>query len=218
MKAVRERTNESRRNPAELMIRGMTAADVDRVVLVHTRTMRDFFLTSLGPAFLTLYYGSLLEDERAIAQVGLNEGGCLVGFVVGTLNPHRFYSRLLLRRWWGFSFAALGAVAKHPSIALRLMRALRFPGGQPDGQAVAGLYSIAVADSHQGIGLGRALVRAFLEEAGARGATAVYLHADAVGNERWNELLLRLGWTLQREFATPDGRPMNEYWFDLEEQ
>ena len=48
------------------MIRDGTAADIDRIVAVHQAAFASFFLTSLGPRFLTrLYRGYLDHVKRA---------------------------------------------------------------------------------------------------------------------------------------------------------
>lgn len=201
-----------------VQIRGMRPDDAAAVVALHLAAMPDFFLTSLGPRFLRTYYTRLIADSTAIAEVAVDSSGLIVGATVGSTNPAGFYSRLLKGSWWRFGWAALSAVIQSPRALPRVFRAVRYPASQPTGERVAGLYSIVVVPRAQGQGVGRAMIREFLDTSRAKGSASVYLHADAVGNEHWNNLLRRTGWKLEREFVTPEGRPMNEYWFDLEEQ
>jgi GNAT superfamily N-acetyltransferase len=201
--------------PVGLTTRDMGEADVPAVVAVHMEAMSSFFLTSLGSRFLCCYYTLLARDDEAIATVSVLSDGTLVGFAVGSSNPNGFYSRLLKRHWLRFALAATGAVMRDARIVPRLWRALAYPGSQPVGETVAGLYSIAVSTPMQGRGVGRCLLDAFLGRAFERGATSAYLHADATGNDGWNALLRRCGWVVTRRFSTPEGRQMNEYWIDI---
>jgi GNAT superfamily N-acetyltransferase len=194
----------------------MAPDDVTAATALHLVAMPEFFLTQLGPRFLATYYRRLLRDNTAIAKVVRAAGGELMGVVVGSINPAGFYGRLLRGAWWAFGWAAIPAVVRSPVVVSRLLRAVRFPSDQPVGESIAGLYSITVDPAHQGRGVGRSLVAAFLRSAEEGGCDSVYLHADAVGNDGWNSLLRRMGWQLRREFVTPEGRRMNEYWYEFE--
>lgn len=197
-------------------VRDIQADDVRSVVTVHLRAMPDFFLSSLGSGFLRTYYASVIVDQTAIAAVAVDEtSGDIAGFVVGSRNPAGFYGRLLRERWLHFAVASIPALLRNPAAALRIARATRYPSSQPEGEGVGGLYSIAVLPEVQGLGVGRLLVDRFLLEARAGGLSAVYLHADAEGNDGWNALLVKTGWQLRKTFSTPEGRSMNEYWYTL---
>lgn len=199
-------------------VRDMVPADVGAVVGLHVAAMPDFFLTSLGPAFLGCYYRLLVVADSALATVATGSRGEIVGFAVGSTNPAGFYGRLLRRHWWRFALSAFSAVVRRPSSASRVLRALSYPNQQPSGESLAGLYSIAVDPRLQNHGIGRTLIQAMSCAARERGCAAMYLHADARGNDGWNSLLRRTGWRLERTFTTPEGREMNEYWIDLQEE
>lgn len=204
-------------NPVgDIVVRSMAKADVDVVVTTHLSAMPDFFLSSLGSAFLKTYYAALIDDPAAVAFVAAEDDRAVVGFAVGSTNPSGFYRRLLARRWPSFALSSVPGLIRNPRAAARIVRAIRYPGSQPQGDNLGGLYSIGVDSGMQGRGVGRKLVGAFLDEARARGCSAVYLHADAEGNDGWNVLLRKLGWRLEKTFTTPEGRGMNEYWFVFE--
>lgn len=210
-------TSEVAASPRDPVVaRPMTSSDVGSVVMTHLSAMPDFFLSSLGEGFLKTYYASLVDDSTAIARVAVDASGDVVGFAVGSTNPSGFYRRLLSQRWPAFAVASVPGLLRNPRAASRIVRAIRYPGTQPDGDNLGGLYSIGVRSDLQGQGVGRTLLHAFLEEALVRGSSAVYLHADAEGNDGWNALLLKTGWRLENTFSTPEGRRMNEYWFVLE--
>ena len=197
------------------MVRRMERKDIDRVVAVHLAGFPGFFLSFLGPRFLALYYSGVCSAPEGIAFVCLNSGGEPAGVVVGSTNPRGFYSRLLKRDWLRFSLASLDAICRKPSAVGRIARALSHPSRNPVGEEVAGLYSIGVLPELQGTGAGRKLVHAFLSEARKKGCRRVFLTTDRDGNDTVNAFYLKIGFHIERQFVTPEGRRMNEYWIDL---
>lgn len=196
-------------------MRNMTLKDVEQVVRVHRLSFPNFFLSILGPWFLSLYYSAVCTDPSGIALVGFNNAGAITGFVAGTTNPRVFYSRLLKRQWLKFASASIVAVLKKPSIIPRLMGALYYPNENPVGLDVAGLYSIGIMPEDQQQGMGRQLVAEFLKEARNRGCQQVFLTTDRDDNLRVNRFYQKNGFLIKRQFITSQGRRMNEYWIDL---
>jgi ribosomal protein S18 acetylase RimI-like enzyme len=197
------------------MIRNMSSENIKQVVSIHLKSFPGFFLSFMGTRFLSLYYNGVVEAPEGIAFVYLNKAGDPAGFVVGTSNPRGFYSRLLKRDWLKFSFASLGAICRRPAAIVRIARGFLHPGENPAGDEVAGLFSIGVLPELQGTGAGKALVRAFQDEAKKRGCKKVFLTTDAEGNEAVNSFYRKLGFTVERQYNTPEGRKMNEYWISL---
>jgi ribosomal protein S18 acetylase RimI-like enzyme len=197
------------------MIRKMTIQDVRQVVAVHLVSFKGFFLSFLGARFLFLFYAGICSAPEGIAFVYLNDRDLPAGFVAGTSNPGGFYSRLLKRQWLRFALASLVPVMKKPSIIGRVGRAVFYPSSNPVGNDVAGLFSIGVLPELQGTGAGKLLVNAFLEEARKRGCSRVFLTTDRDGNEPVNHFYHKLGFEIEREYLTPEGRNMNEYWITL---
>ena len=197
------------------MIRKMMPSDVDQVVRTHLQSFPGFFLSELGPKFLSRYYRAVCADQSGIALVGLDQTGRVAGFAAGTANPRGFYTRLLKKQWLKFAAASLSAVIKNPMIIHRLLKALNHPVENPAGQDVAGLYSIGTAPEAQGQGWGGKLVTEFLKEARGQGCRRVFLTTDRDGNDGVNRFYQKNGFTIKRQFVTPQGRRMNEYWTDL---
>jgi glycosyltransferase involved in cell wall biosynthesis/ribosomal protein S18 acetylase RimI-like enzyme len=187
--------------------------DLEHVVAVHMESFQNFFLSQLGPGFLRVLYGSILEDGSGIALKHENQAG-LDGFVFGTSEPQGFYRRLLQRRWPQFAAASLPALLRDPRILPRLLRALHNPHQFQAKANSALLMSVAVSQQAQGRGIGRQLVQAFLDEAFQRGLAAVTLTTDAANNEAVNAFYQGLGFYLSRTFKTPEGRLMNAYVHD----
>jgi ribosomal protein S18 acetylase RimI-like enzyme len=197
------------------MIRRMQGEDIPRVVEIHIESFHGFFLTFLGARFLSLYYAGICAAPEGIAYVFADAAGSPAGFVAGSTDPRGFYSKLLRRDWMRFSLASLAAMARKPSIVPRIARGLLHPSRNPAGEDVGGLYSIGVLPSLQGTGAGKKLVAAFLEEARNRRCRRVFLTTDRDGNDAINEFYRKTGFRVEREFTTPEGRRMNEYWVDL---
>lgn len=197
------------------MISKLTKQHVSQVVSVHVASFPGFFLSFLGPQFLSIFYSAVSSAPEGIAFVYLNEAGIPSGFVAGTSNPRGFYSRLLMRHWFRFAMAAIPSVLRKPSIVSRVARAVFHPSDNPVGDDVAGLFSIGVLPELQGTGAGKKLMQAFLEEAKYRRCKRVVLTTDQDNNDAVNAFYVRHGFSVERRFVTPEGRKMNEYWLTL---
>ena len=197
------------------MIRNLKICDVSKVVAVHLSSFPGFFLSFLGPRFLSLFYTGICTAPEGISFVYLNDTGLPAGFVAGTSNPGGFYSRLLKRDWLKFALASIAPVLRKPSVLKRVARAISHPAGNPVGDDVAGLFSIGVLPELQGTGAGKKLVQAFLDEAKQRGCRRVFLTTDRDNNEAVNSFYEKLGFEIERQYVTPEGRRMNEYWITL---
>jgi len=197
------------------VVRKVTLQDIESIVDVHIESFPGFFLSALGAPFLRHFYAGIASAREGIAFVYLNDAGRPAGFVAGTSNPRGFYSRLLKRSWYKFAFASLVPILKKPAIATRIARALLHPSENPPGEDVTGLYSIGVLPELQGTGAGKKLVQAFLDEARGRGCRRVFLTTDHDKNDAVNAFYAGLGFSVERTFATPQGRKMNEYWITL---
>ena len=117
--------------------------------------------------------------------------------------------------WLKFALSALVPVLKKPSVIRRVARAVSHPSANPVGDDVAGLFSIGVLPELQGTGAGKKLVLAFLDEAMKRGCNRVFLTTDRDNNDSVNQFYSKLGFSIERQYVTPEGRRMNEYWITL---
>ena len=200
------------------MIRKLIMSDITHVVQVHLSSFPGFFLSFLGSGFLSLFYSGICTAPEGIAFVYLNDAGIPVGFVAGTSNPGGFYSRLLKRDWIKFALASIIPVMKKPSVIGRIARAVSHPSDNPIGDDVAGLFSIGVLPELQGTGAGKKLVQAFLDEAKQKCCKRVFLTTDCDNNDAVNSFYEKLGFEIKRQYVTPEGRRMNEYWKTLSEE
>jgi ribosomal protein S18 acetylase RimI-like enzyme len=191
-------------------IREMHSSDIPAVVTIHLESFSGFFLSFLGPRFLTLLYEGFLDEPQGLALVAYSDSA-IEGFVAGVTDQSGFYRRLIKKRAWLFAWASLRAVIRRPHIVPRLVRALGQSRRSQKSAANASLMSIAVRPGASGKGAGRELVSAFNSAMGSRGIREYCLTTDRDHNYRVNEFYRRLGFRLAGTFVTSEGRAMNEY-------
>lgn len=193
----------------------MEAKHLDDVVRIHLRSFSGFFLTILGPDFLRLLYSEILQFPGHVAYVALADG-LVAGFVAGVTEQTGFYGKLIRTQWFRFAWAAKGALLRKPSISGRLLRALTYRQQSKSASAQGLLMSIGVLPEYAGCGMGKLLVEEFLAAIRVGGAAAVCLTTDKENNENVNAFYRSMGFTVAREYVTPEGRSMNEYYLDLQ--
>lgn len=193
-------------------VRPATARDVNRIVEVHEEAFPQFFLTSLGPAFLARFYAAVVDDTASISLVA-DDGRSILGFVVGPLRPAGFFRGLLLRQGLRFAVDAMPAVAKRPFYTARhLLRGITYRGDLPDARPdMALVSSIAVVPAGAGSGAAGALLEAFCLRAADLGSRAVYLTTDRDGNAAANRFYLKHDFLCDGQIERRDGRAMNRY-------
>lgn len=197
-----------------IQTREMAHSDVPRVTEIHRNAFAGFFLTSLGPRFLKVFYSAVIDDPTGISLLAYNDQD-IFGFAVGTSRPKRFYRRLIIRRSLQFFWAALPSILASPRIVPHLIRGFFLPreAARPDGWGT--LLSIGVAKEGQNLGIGHLLITSFLNEGKARGLRKINLLTDKEHNEKVNNFYLNNGFTVERSFKTHEGRWMNEYVIEL---
>ncbi len=194
-------------------VRPMRSDDIAAVVDIHLRAFPGFFLSFLGPGFLSVLYRSTV-DLGEIALVA-TIGDQVTGLVMGSTEPSTYFRRLRQSRLLPFATASLAALLRRPAIGPRIFRALRKPEDAAKPPGTATLLSLAVDPAAQSRGVGRNLVRSFVEECARREAHRVDLTTDKFGNASANAFYKGLGFRVVRELTTPEGRVLNEYELDL---
>lgn len=189
--------------------------DTKKVVTIHLKAFPNFFLSILGPKFLSIFYSRICTHADGIAFVYQDNANVPIGFVVGSSNPRGFYSRLLKRDWYRFAVASIIPVLRNPSIIRRLTRAFLYPTSNPIGNHVAGLFSLGVDPTLKRTGIGKILVKTFLNEAKKRGCSKVFLTTDSDNNDDVNRFYENLGFVVENQYLTAEGRKMNEFWITI---
>jgi ribosomal protein S18 acetylase RimI-like enzyme len=193
------------------VVRTATADDLQGIVDIHQKAFSHFFLTQMGGEFLRKYYGLVLDYHAGIVLVSEGQD-VLDGFACGFVNPAEFY-RSMWRSRRSFTLPVLGALVRRPSLAAKVLSGVHRIQ-TPESEWPAGsceLSSIAVAPETSGTGLGKVLMRAFLEQARSMDAQCVYLTTDADGNDAVNAFYRDVGFRPTRRFLQRKGRWMNEY-------
>lgn len=192
------------------MVRKMTSLDAGKVAGIHMSSFPGFFLTFLGYRFLKVFYQGVCKDLSGVGFI-IEELGEPVAFVAGSTQPSGFYKRLIIRDWYKYVVASIQPIIQNPKIIPKLIGALNKPNETLPSEKCATLMSIAVAPDFQGRGFGNQLVIRFLEESAIKECSGVNLTTDSLNNEPVNSFYKNVGFTLLREFSTPEGRLMNEY-------
>ncbi|MCG2812967.1 MAG: GNAT family N-acetyltransferase [Candidatus Aminicenantes bacterium] len=188
------------------------SSDLGSVVRIHREAFAGFFLTRLGPGFLTKYYRLVLERLDGILIVAANDSD-VAGFVAGFASPAGFYGEMKKRKL-SFALASIPALLCSPGIIRRLLldfREVKNSAGPEQESGRGELSSIGVAPCWSGHGVGRGLLAAFIARSKELGLKAITLTTDADGNDAVNEFYRKAGFRLERTFRQGDGRRMNEY-------
>ena len=192
-------------------VRRAERADLPGIVAIHQKAFSHFFLTQLGGAFLYRYYELVLRYRAGILLVSEGSDG-LEGFACGFADPEEFYA-LMRRRRRSFALPVLAALVRRPSLVAQIIRGMRRVERQASQRTARSceLSSIAVSPDAAGRGVGKALVKAFLDAAWSWGAHHVTLDTDADNNEPANALYQSSGFQFCRRYEKCKGRWMNEY-------
>jgi ribosomal protein S18 acetylase RimI-like enzyme len=199
-------------------IRPARLEDVSAIVKIHLAAFPHFFLSTLGGSFLRAYYSFVLRYDLHLFFV-VENGGQVVGFVAGSVNPVRFY-RQMASQAWRFVFPILGGLFWHPlllpKIFYNIWKIISLKKTPPaESRYVCELASLAVHPDHVGKGFGKDLVRKFVEVTEPFHIRQIRLQTDARNNDAANLFYQRLGFRLYRTFLAYNTRAMNEYVLDV---
>lgn len=200
-------------------IRPARAADIPAVVALHIQAFQGFFLTLMGPRFLTvLYRGFLLHKSGLFLVVAkADQVDQVLGFVAGTTRPAGYFKDQLRTHWLSYGLAALRPLLFNPGLVIQKLWSALFYRGEtlPELPNAALLSSLGVSPQQQGHGLGIMLVDAFVAECKRQGLPAVYLTTDQSNNEKANAFYNRCGFHLAGICKRPPNRILNRYLIEL---
>ena len=185
---------------------------IGKIVELHLKAFPNFFLTELGYSFLFQLYKGYLEDEDSGIVVSVKDD-VILGFLAYSNNYSSFFKQLLKKHLISFAFLALLAAIKHPSFALKLLRALNKSNEVERKERYVELSSICVNPDLFRSGIGSKLINYLKQIVDFEKYEYINLETDANANEAANLFYLRKGFTLYRVYTTKEGRVMNEYHF-----
>ena len=191
-----------------MVIRKACVKDIVRVVEIHCSAFDNFFLTSLGPDFLHLYYRAYLQCPEALLLCA-EEKGEVLGFSAATTNAVGFNTRLIKTNLIGFMRVGVKLVFTRPMALLRLLRNLtKQDDNKQDDGSYAELYSIGVHQQAQRMGLGRALLIETESRFAQESVQRLSLTTDAEDNDATQAFYQAMGYSLMYAFTAYPNRKM----------
>ncbi len=193
-------------------IRSASVSDLHSVVNIHRKAFPDFFLTKMGPRFLKEMYSGYLRHSSGIFLVA-TDGNGVVGFVVGTTLPEKFFSELRKQRALSFLVCSIPGLLRNPVlVSKKLFSAIFYRGDEPEElRDGALLSSIGIVPEQFGKSIGKKLVAEFEREAFSGGSEFVFLTTDKLNNDRVNQFYKKNGYTIESSFSQVGNRQMLRY-------
>jgi ribosomal protein S18 acetylase RimI-like enzyme len=187
-------------------IRAGTTTDAGAAARLHVAGIRDGFLSSLGPRFLTRLYARIVREPGCFLLVAEDSGGLspqVAGFIAGSDDVGRLYRSFIRQDGWWSALHASGPLVRSVPKVIETLRHGRRNGTTGRGTE---LLAVAVDGSRQGHGIGRALVEAFLAEVAAQGQESAHVVVGA-DNARAIELYRQAGFVDATRFEMHAGTP-----------
>lgn len=192
-------------------VKEISIKDINALVIVHKRAFPDFFLTSLGDRFLSLYYKTVKKNNQGIL-LGYYRKEKLLGFCAATMVSTSFHSRLIKENLLDYSFIAFRLLFFRPLAIARLYKNLVKKGSSiKDKGNYAELLSIAVDNSCQGEGIGKKLLNELEKIVIERGGDCLSLTTDFEDNAKAQGFYTSIGYKVFYDFVAYPKRKMYRY-------
>jgi ribosomal protein S18 acetylase RimI-like enzyme len=183
-------------------------SDIPRIVDIHTRAFKGFFLTSLGEHFLRLYYDSVRTSSDGIL-LKCERYGELIGFCAATIKSAGFNKRLIMDRLVDYMLMGMRLSFTRPKALWRLFRNFsKESAKEGDTGDYAELLSIGVDPDVQGSGAGKLLLKSLETEVKKRNGQKLSLTTDYYDNEKAVGFYHALGYQEWYDFVTYPQRRM----------
>ena len=131
-----------------MKVRKAVLKDIPKVVSIHEERFSGFFLSSLGSAFLKIFYTAFLKSPAVLLV--LEDDDEVKGFAAGSRDNRGFFKKLLKNNIFQFAFAGLKLLFSRP-LALKRMAANSSKSKKSD-LIFAELLSIATLKNKKGYG------------------------------------------------------------------
>lgn len=186
---------------------------INDVVRIHLDTFEGFFLTFMGRGFLKTMYSSYCAHDGSGLFVATDDEGKTVGFLAYSGDMSGLYKYMIKKKLIPFGWYSMGAFFRKPKVFMRLIRAFLKPSESVREEKYVELASIGVDPCAKSKGVGSQLIDKLKETVDFKENAYITLETDAENNEGANRFYQKNGFELIREYATHEGRKMNEYRF-----
>jgi len=170
---------------------------LEHVALLH-RSVMHLLLDDLGFPMILRYYQVARNDPSVVGFCAISCSQEILGWVVGSPDPHALSSGLQRPRFW-FLKQMLRLAIAHPPVFLQVLLSVFFSSEQKLPPHTVELTYIGVAPEVQGSGIGRALLKAFTEASLSAGYDFIELTTET---ENLHALALyeKSGFVVKRTF------------------
>ena len=173
-------------------------------------------MSSLGKRFLNAYYNAALNSNETIAVCAVDDDGKIQGFGTGCIQSKGYHKQLILHNIFSFLYQGLIILLTNPKALLRLAMNLDKISNEKDDGNYAELISIGVSHEFKGLGIGKALIKIFEEEAKRNGCGKISLTTDYYDNDDVVAFYIHSGYNVFYEFTAYPKRRMYKLIKDLE--
>ena len=185
---------------------------IKRVVDIHIKTFKGFFLTFMGKGFLRQMYSSYAQYDDAGLLVAY-EDDTPVGFLAYSSDMSGLYKYMIKRKLIPFAWYSFLSFLKKPKVFFRVIRAFLKPSDVKREEKYVELASIGVKPEAKSKGIGTALINELKRMIDFNTYSYIALETDSINNEVANIFYQKNGFKLSRTYETRENRKMNEYRF-----
>ncbi|RDK84007.1 UNVERIFIED_ORG: acetyltransferase (GNAT) family protein [Idiomarina abyssalis] len=191
------------------MIRLADESDLSSVVDVHMKAFPHFFLTLLGPSFLTSFYKFFITHEHGRLIIWEDEG-TVAGFSAFTSDPAVFFADLKKQKGFSLFCKMFPILFKQPRTVLnKLFRGIFYRGDKAeDIKSGALLSSIGVSPDSAGKSIGSLLLQNTELRLSESKCHLIYLTTDAYNNELTIHFYEKNGYRVHSRFRQSGNRTM----------
>lgn len=191
-----------------MKIKEIDNSSIEDVVRIHEVAFKGFFLTALGPKFLSVYYKAVNNNCDGIIR-GYYDRDKLIGYCSGSLKCRGFNTKIIKENFFRFCLIGIYLLFTRPAALLRLQRNLEKEGlNHNDDGDYAELTSIGVDPDRQGLGIGKKLLTALENDVRGKNVYKLSLTTDYYNNDKVVSFYKSLGYSIWYDFETYPHRRM----------
>lgn len=185
-----------------------TVSEAEEIAIVHLKTFKNFFLSTLGKSFLITYYKSCIKYKEAVSVCAVDENNLIIGFSFGSLSSKGFHKKLILNNFFAFSLQFIRILLSNPKAIIRLFKNLQKNANPEDDGDYAELLSIGVLEEKKGLGIGKELIVEFEKKCNKEKIKRISLTTDFNSNDSVLKFYKSMGYNKYYEFVTYPNRKM----------